>query len=270
MRHNLMDVTFTIPFRAENKDRLVNLNIVIEYLLHHFETNIIIAESGVDFSLKSIWQKSWDKHIKVLFLPESRDIFHKTYLLNLMAKEVKTSIIASHDADIIIPPEQYLKAAKTIKRGSYHFCFPFKKNIVNIPKKSIEQIRNNNFNLDKADFNRYIWEANNRDKRLCDGGCLFMDKKEFINIGMENEQFYNYNLEDAERRLRIQKLGYKIKYIDGHMCHLEHSRTVTSFWLNPNYISGQERYNNLKEMTKRQVKKYIKEFKKQQDGNSNL
>ena len=39
---DLKDVTFTIPVRIESEDRKRNLKTVIQYMVHHLDTNIII------------------------------------------------------------------------------------------------------------------------------------------------------------------------------------------------------------------------------------
>ena len=63
MKIDLKDVTFIIPIRIDSDDRKRNIDLVVSYLLTHFNTNVIIKESSskqnFDLSniIKNIWQR---------------------------------------------------------------------------------------------------------------------------------------------------------------------------------------------------------------------
>ena len=46
MKHDLKDITFTIPVRIDSKDRFDNIHYIIDYLTANFDTNIIVFENG--------------------------------------------------------------------------------------------------------------------------------------------------------------------------------------------------------------------------------
>ncbi|MFD2036244.1 galactosyltransferase-related protein [Belliella marina] len=60
------------------------------------------------------------------------------------------------------------------------------------------------------------------------GGVFMADKKAYIESGMENEGFYGWGREDAERVNRWKILGYIHKHTQGALYHLTHERGINS------------------------------------------
>lgn len=56
------------------------------------------------------------------------------------------------------------------------------------------------------------------------GGAIFVNRKKYIESGMENEEFYGWGPEDFERYTRWKILDYKIYLVPGCLFHLSHSR----------------------------------------------
>jgi len=236
LKKDLTDCTFIIPFRDEmpdSFDRFINLELVINYLLHHFYTNIIVYESGLYYTLDAHWNVRgkfndyWHEQVRSFFRREKRDIFHKTLLLNYAIKHCKTDIIISNDADCIVPPNQYIKAINSIRNKKYSFCYPFNSETVNVPKDKIKTIYYKKFNMKKIGIELPTL-TKEKEVHIAPGGCFVFDKKEFKKVGNENEKFINYGFEDAERKARIEILGYKINYIKGYLFHIEHDKGIVS------------------------------------------
>jgi GT2 family glycosyltransferase len=76
---------------------------------------------------------------------------------------------------------------------------------------------------------------------------------------MENENFISYGYEDNERPIRFEKLGYKVGRVDDLIYHMEHARTMNSWFTNPHINNNKLLYESLKEMNPEELKKYYQE-----------
>lgn len=266
-KKDLTDVTFCIPFRNENPDRIANLQLVVDYLLFHFNTTIIIGKSDkqpwIFHTEDNSWFKSsWNK--KVYYHPhtEKKDLFHKTLLLNNMVKQCKTKYVVAQDADCLFLPDNYIMAIDSLRKNkNRYFAYPFNKGIVNISKDRFNILSKKN-NLNSLGLQYQIQEVENSNNRFPPGGCFFFHKKKFIECGMENEMFKNYGVEDQERLDRIRKLGYGINYVKGVLFHLDHAKSNTSTNKNEFFNNNNEIFYKEASMSRDELIKYIKkEFK---------
>jgi predicted glycosyltransferase involved in capsule biosynthesis len=65
------------------------------------------------------------------------------------------------------------------------------------------------------------------------GGAFFVNRSKYIEAGLENENFYGWGLEDGERFVRWNKLGYKVQRVNGVLFHLSHERGLNSIIHSP-------------------------------------
>ena len=103
---DLSDVTFLMPVRIDSAERLENFIIVVSYLIEKFETNIMILE---DDGHQNISFDTPPRGIRYAFQQNEDPLFHKTRLINRLAGEAATSIVALHDCDVIFPLNQYVQ-----------------------------------------------------------------------------------------------------------------------------------------------------------------
>lgn len=248
---NLKDVTFMIPLKVESEDRKKLINLLISYLLKHFDTNIIICEEGKVANFPRLMKVEWSKKLTYIFRKNDNDLFHKTKNLNIMAKRATTNIIVSQDSDVIFHPHQYLNAAQLIRNNVVDFCYPFNQPNHNIPVKYHNQFA---LTLSLSGIEPHIKFEHPLPPP---GGCFFMNREKFISGGMENEHFISWGPEDVERRDRLIKLGYRVCSIDGKLFHLDHSRTHNSDSSNPKFRENELEYAKIKNMSKDQLLEYI-------------
>jgi len=78
---DLSDTTFLIPVRIDSKERIKNLDIVLNYLLTKFNTNVIILEDAKE---EKIFFNRIDSRVKYIFNKNESDIFYRTKLLNAL------------------------------------------------------------------------------------------------------------------------------------------------------------------------------------------
>lgn len=266
------NVTFLIPFMVDTPDRIFNINIILNYLNKNIKTNIIIVEQGnkktnIDFNIFSNLKIN---HI----LYVNTGIFHKTKLYNLGLSQIKTENTVCLDSDVLIPIPQMVLAKQCLDEG-IDYCFPFDSNYIEISKhlKNERNLFLETFNFEQylssiCEYNLFYYKNMSPKTRhpglirnCPPGGCLFIKTSVYIDMGMENEEFYGYSPEDAERKHRLNILEYSNSPIQGHLYHLDHDSSHRRI----SDSSGKRLYNLLLNMNKEQIKNYYtdKQYAKQ-------
>ena len=138
---DLKDCTFIIPVRLETKERARNLILVLRYISHYFDTNIIICECDSEQRVPQILQVlNLSESVHYLFEEIKANIFHRTRLLNWMTWEARTPLVVNYDVDVLFKPKQYVEAADTIRRGECEFCYPYEGEFYDVPEKTVDEI----------------------------------------------------------------------------------------------------------------------------------
>lgn len=243
---DLKDVTFIIPLLIDSEDRINNYNIVIDFLLKNFDTNIIVCESDKE-SHEDLLKRDG---VNYMFI-KNDGLFHRTRLLNIMTKAAKTDIVVNYDIDVVFKPEQYVEARNAIKSGYFDICYPYGGNFMNVRKYYFKFVKENN--LDGIDLDQC--EIANPNSL---GGAIFFNKEKYLQAGLENENFVSWGFEDNERINRLIKLGCKISRTKGVLYHLEHERTLNSVPEQPKYNDNMIEYGKVTNMSKDELIKYIK------------
>lgn len=263
---DFLNCTFLIPFMKDSEDRITNLHIIFKYLNSIMKTNVIVVEqtsrqSGDNFSN---YQNLNIHHM----LYNNGGMFHKTKLYNMGLSKINTEITVCLDSDVLIPKDQLIMARNSLMNGN-DYVFPFSEKYIEISKILTNQRENflTNFN-----FNQYHNEVVNYQKiydrlppkqkhagliRGCPpGGCLFIKTSVYFDIGMENENFFGYSPEDAERKHRLSFLGYKTENIPGHLFHLDHVTTHKRV----SNMNGKRLYDHIKSFNLDQIKNYYRQL----------
>ena len=248
----LENCTFLIPTKIDSEDRKINLTLVVDYLLKHFKTNIIIAEQDTESKVKSFFK--WGSKVKHIFVPSTNDFFHKTRLLNIMIKDATTDVVVSYDSDIILPLNQYLDTFALLNSKQIHFAYPFNSRVYHI-EKAQRGMFEKNLSLDDVGSHTTM-----KHPGVPPGGVLFMNKAEFAKCGYENENFKSWGAEDIERTVRIEKFGYAVARMNGLIFHLEHDRTPHSTDANPHYKENEVEFKKTVAMSKEELENYIKSW----------
>jgi len=185
---DLSDVTFNIPIRFDSPERQENVELVVAYLSHHFNTHIIICEESREIRFSHLQEYG----CQYIYIYSENPHLHRTKCLNLMAGKSRTSIVCNHDSDVLLHPAQYVAAAASIIRGDCDACFPYDGRFYNLPRH----------------YHKYIKKTlslSMLDEKKCSllnrgsiGGALFWNKAAFVSGGMENEHFIGWGYEDNE------------------------------------------------------------------------
>jgi hypothetical protein len=244
---DLKNVTFIIPVFYDSEDRKQNLEIIIKWLKHNFDTNIFLKETGIEnhFSYLSNEVEHYEFEFK------ENGIFHKTKILNDLNRKVKTPYVSSYDIDILLPINQYINSIQKLNDG-FDFVYPYIY-FYRIPRKPFIDLFNENFNE-----NFFINYDQNYNTGESYGGVYFYNKESFILAGTENENYISYGPEDWERPIRFEKLGFRIYRMQGNLYHINHWTGINSGDHNPYFKHNNEEFEKIKNMSKDQLQEYIK------------
>lgn len=245
MKQNLIDTTFIIPVRIEDNLRLNNIRLVLKYINHHFNTNIIVCESSPKPILKI------NNQCQYIHIFDNKPEFHRTKILNYLTKQTKTPYIINCDTDVLVHIQSYINAIEYLRKNKLDFIFPYNGYFYNVPIQ-YHQMIDASMSVDTIDVNKC--ELINPQSV---GGIICMNKESFIKSGMENEYFISWGPEDVERVSRWQKLGMRIGRISRPLYHLKHNIHNNSGITNPFYLNNDKEYKKVDAMNKEELTQYI-------------
>lgn len=245
---DLQDVTFTIPIKYDHPHREENINIIIDFLTHHFDTNILVMESDVTPKLTDLHKKN----CTYAFYPMVNGTFHRTKLLNLMALNAKTPIICNYDCDVVFQPEQILAAVNKLRNKECSGVLPYDGMFLRAMRQ-LDQFRET---FDLTDLNLSASHKIHYEQKSF-GGCILWNREDFITGGMENENMISWGPEDYERCFRFELLGFKIQRVDGPLIHINHFMGDDSGPDNPNFKKNCAEYEKIQKMSSVRLKEYV-------------
>jgi len=263
MKHDLKNATFIMPLRIESEDRLRNVVLSLCYLLKQFDTNVIIQEVDGESKFQKYAAPQLENLIDdmscITLMYEKNDdpIFHRTRILNDMLMEATTDVVVNYDTDVVFPPSSYLIAYDKILKLGYDLVYPYGQGEWQEKVTVDQDLINLLVNSDWA-FGSFE-DHQNKTKSTSDyGWAQFFNRKSYIEGGMENENFVSYGYEDNERPERFEKLGYKVGRVDDKIYHMEHVRTMNSWFTNPHIENNKQLYNDLRAKEPGELKEYYK------------
>lgn len=253
-RIDLSDVTFLIPLRLDSRERLENLTIIIRYLEKHFKTNIIVLEAD---NKPRFPNSVAFENVRYTFIHDENPLFHRTKYNNLLIGLSDTPLISLYDCDVIVPVQQLVAAAGEIRSGAAAAVSPYDGHFIAVDK------------LFKLMMGKLL------DDRLLEyntskfpvavkrsyGGAIVLDKKSFMEAGLENEYLTSWGPDDIERIKRMNILGYAVKRIQGPLYHLPHPRHVNSSYASlAIHERLMEEYLKVCSFTKKELSRYTRSW----------
>ena len=260
---DLKSCTFIIPVRIESEDRIRNIITVLCYLLDNFDAKVILKEVDQEpiFEeelLPQITEYVGDsiKNLTHVFEQSDDPVFYRMQILNEMIDMADTPVIANYDGDVLFKPETYVNSIKMIEDG-YDIVYPYGfgeyQKQVFADDELVSEFLSNDCDFSILDSKSRMYDAQY-------GHVQFLNRKSYIEAGMENENFRGSSPEDKERHYRFEKMGYKVGRIDDQVYHLEHSRGNNSW---PNSVQGNpymrenfDVWETLQKMDKKQLLDY--------------
>ncbi|WP_372905392.1 galactosyltransferase-related protein [Rhodohalobacter sp.] len=164
-------------------------------------------------------------HIHYRFIEDFDPIFHRTKYINELVRDSETPYVAIWDTDVIIPPQQISSSVNRLRKKEAHFIFPYQYYFLETSKIIREKF------IQTGDVS-ILKKNEGKMKKLYTpnplGGAFFCNKKTYIKIGMENENFYGWGREDGERVVRAKIFGHGFAHVEGPLFHLTHDRGINS------------------------------------------
>lgn len=250
--------TFMIPYTYDSEDRLENLRLCINYLNHHFTGHNILVYEWIKKGKQATAIQEHFLNTEVL-VDNTSKTFHRTRFLNIMAKISTTKVIINQDCDVLIPIKQLENAINKAYRD-YDVVLPFDGRFAGIPRIPFYYKLLNSLDLGVVKTNYVLKGA---DKSNTYGGCVVYNKKRFLELGGENENFVSWGPEDYERIIRFKKLGGFTYREKGMLYHIEHVIGTDSGKSNPNFENNNNEYKKICLMNKKELQEYVKNNFKQ-------
>jgi hypothetical protein len=210
----LDDVSFIIPVRIDTADRLANVKALCRQLTNTYTCKVLIGCEDPD-SLRSVLPSEVEV-IRVVGNPDHP--FHMNRVTNEVAKCATTPIRVHLDTDSLIPPEQLLEAVRIIRDGEADLVFPFSF-AIGVPQGERTSFSTGQLNIERIENPRPMVGVPTGLSQIWNGDS-------FAQAGTENEFMIGWAPEDAERVIRIQKLGMRISRVVGPIFHMDHENVA--------------------------------------------
>ena len=218
---NFADLTVLLPIRVESLVRLENLLTIIEYLQKYFIINVKVLEASAfdNRILRGLLPDS----VEYTFVKDADPVFYRTKYINQMAQTVQTDSLAVWDADVVFPIKQMSLAMRVLRCGSADFVYPYNGLFFDTSPLIRQMFIETQEITILEKLNRYMSLPYGKNMK---GGAFLAKRKTYLDVGMENENFYGWGPEDWERYDRWKNLGYKVLSVEGPLFHLTHPRDI--------------------------------------------
>lgn len=222
MKFQLSDIAFLILVKIDSVDRLENTLMIVEYLSSRYDTEIHVWEYGVYDNC--ILSRLLPAGVAYAFHEEFDLTFHRTRYINQMVQKVTKPFVAIWDADVLVPFTQIDEAVAALRRGA-DLVYPYNSRFYNVSHEMRTLFMKNR---DMEMLESYTAFMNALFGSHPVGGAYFVNMETYKEIGLENEAFYGWGLEDGERYKRFESSGKCIVRIKGNIYHLSHPRNENS------------------------------------------
>ena len=185
--NRLNDVTFVIAVRIDSSGRSRNLDVLIDFIVHHFDSTVLVMEADIH---RRYFLKVDPHRIQYFFEEDRRPVFQQTLYLNLLYRKVKTPIIAGWDADTLCTPRQIVEVVEQIRCGKAVMGIPHNGCLYPTTTELVRYYR------DGQNPDALIWHAVGFQPVYGDlsvGGAFLADTKKYLQAGGENEFFQGGN-----------------------------------------------------------------------------
>ena len=245
-------ISFVIPIRVDSIERERNLDIVLEQLTVIENADVYLLEGDRQplYRLKKDYP-----NVHYRFVEDFEPVFYRTRYLNQLLQMATGTIVGIWDTDVLIPENQIVEAIRRIQTGKAVMSFPYDGRFYMLtPEDSDLLVKEKNFEC----LNEWIEKRFLAHGPHSVGGAFLVNRKQYLQVGGENEHFYGWGPEDAERAKRMEILGLPVYRAKGPLFHLYHPRKENS-WYGSEELELQNREEFLKvcSMTREELWTYI-------------
>lgn len=221
---NNNQLSFVIPVRIDSAERERNLDVVVDLLsgMKGVDVSILEGDKQPLYRLKKVYG-----NVKYRFVEDHDPVFHRTKYLNVLLRDAQGAVVGVWDTDVAIPCGQISDAVKAIRTGRAVMGFPYDGRFYTLsPEDSDRFVRDRSFErLDEQVETSHLAHGLHSV-----GGAFLVNRKLYLQSGGENEHFYGWGPEDAERVKRMEILGLPVYRANGPLFHLYHPRKENSWY----------------------------------------
>lgn len=217
------DLTIVIPVRIDSKERLRNLDFLLNDLTKYHGLQIIILEADIVPRLDDY------EGVRRVFVGDTNTMFHRTKYINILTKLADTQYIGIWDSDVIVPEEQFDSSLELLRTGRADMVYPYDGRFYNLygeVMQSFLESRDEKVLLENHAKHILVYGHHS-----C-GGAFIVNREAYVAAGGENERFKAWGAEDLERFKRWEILGYCVHHTPGAIYHMSHP------------VGANSRYNN--------------------------
>lgn len=227
-------ITFVIPLRIDSKEREENLDMLLALLSRMEGVDILLLEGDSESKYRI---KEHYENVQYYFIEDHDMIFYRTKYLNRLIRKASSSVVGVWDTDVIVPECQIREAVDKIRSGEVIMAFPYDGRFYTLSPKDSSKVK------DEQAYDFLYAEIENQvlmHGPHSVGGAFLVNKEKYLQAGGENENFYGWGPEDAERVKRMEILGYGVYFASGPLFHLYHPRKENS-WFGSREVEIQNR-----------------------------
>ena len=245
-------LSFVIPVRVDSAERERNLDVVVDLLSEMKGVDVSILEGDKQplYRLKKAYE-----NVKYRFVEDLDRVFHRTKYLNCLLKDAQGAVVGVWDTDVAITYGQISDAVKVIRTGRAVMSFPYDGRFYTLsPEDSDLFVRDRSFErLDELVKTSHLAHGPHSV-----GGAFLVNRKVYLQSGGENEHFYGWGPEDAERVKRMEILGLPVYRASGPLFHLYHPRKENSWYGSADIeLENRQEFLNVCSMTQEELQKYV-------------
>lgn len=231
--NNAEQITVITTLRIDSPIRQRNFDAVLRYL-HPTGIRVFVLEADKE-NLYTTWKDF--ENVDFCFVYDEDPIFYRTRYLNRLLKRCTTPVVAVWDADMILPYKQIEEAFNMIINKNIAIVIPYNQTVLYLSEEQTTAC------LEADSVLEHLQRHSDSYKRWLGrpscGGLFFVNRKIYLKCGGENEHFYGWGPEDAERVRRMEILGYPVGVnTEGPLYHLWHPRGGNSRFFNRQLASN--------------------------------
>jgi len=266
-------ITFVTHLRYDNKDRLKNLQTILNYYSINFpESKFILVEDDREHNI-NFNSINWPKKRTQYYFIANEGYYYRTRALNYGILKATTPIVVSLDTDCIVPVESLKKCVEALF-DDYTIAWPYNGFFIDTSHQLHKLFIDSNYSFEAlksllppvntlqlshgyAEGNFSIRCTNTIHQSV--GGIVMFNRERFLEIGGYNEKFIAWGAEDNELCTRVKILEHKSfrdNDIDSVCFHLFHNNAIRNN--HPYYQSNFDEAAHTGAMTKEELITYIK------------
>jgi len=249
----LSDVSFVIPVRIDSQERSRNLDLVIDFIMRHFDSQVMVLEADKE---RRYFPKNNGKQLQYHFVEDHSQVFYHTKYSNCLYRMVDTPIMALMDTDFIAHPSQIIETAEQVRQGKTVMGLPYDGYAYLTMEKLVETYQQTQ---DLKVFEDAKSGLRTMYGKLSVGGSFLADTAKYLQAGGENEYFTDWGPEDIERVKRIEILYHPVPVYRAAGCyyHLWHPRHNSGYRNQQTKIKLQQEFLKVCGMKQKELKRYV-------------